>query len=162
VHQLIHGYVAGRTAETWIVLKKNKQEIEVLQAHYGGEGKKTFRTKQVESLHKTLQYKNGRAMTFEKFSEAQQVRLSFDKVQHPSLETTKSSLLVSWFPGFVYLATDENVDYNYWKQPFNGSGQPPSRICPSNGQAPSTGIRGADGKICTGFYKDFKTLSAED
>jgi hypothetical protein len=114
VHQLIHGYVAGRTAETWIVLKKNKQEIEVLQAHYGGEGKKTFRTKQVESLHKTLQYKNGRAMTFEKFSEAQQVRLSFDKVQHPSLETTKSSLLVSWFPGFVYLATDENVDYNYW------------------------------------------------
>jgi hypothetical protein len=147
VHQLIHGYVAGRTTETWIVLKKNKEEIEVHQAHYDEEDKKTFRIKQVELMHKMLQYKNGHAMTFEKFTEAQQVRLSIDKVQHPSLEMTKGSLLVSWFHGFVYIATDENVDYNYCKQPFNGSGQP-SRICPSNGQAPSTGsICGADGKI---------------
>jgi hypothetical protein len=71
VHQMILRFVQGETAKTWIKHKEKKQDgrldYTALRAHCGGEGNKTLRIKEAESLRKTLQYKNECAMTFEKF-----------------------------------------------------------------------------------------------
>jgi hypothetical protein len=71
VHQLIHGFVQGETAETWIKAAKKKQDGRLdylaLQAHYGGEGKKLIRIKEAEVLRNNLTYKKERTMPFEKF-----------------------------------------------------------------------------------------------
>lgn len=118
VHQLLHGFVQGEVAETWIKPKEKKKNGRIdflaLQDHYGGHGNKTIRIKEAESLRKTLLYKNERIMTFDKFltamqtmftgfeendehlSAQQKVRLLFDKVQHTLLETTKASLLTAY------------------------------------------------------------------
>jgi hypothetical protein len=70
-HQLIHGFVQGETAETWIKPKEKRQngrlDFIALQAHYGGEGNKSVRIKEAEVLRNSLHYKNERAMSFEKF-----------------------------------------------------------------------------------------------
>jgi hypothetical protein len=108
VHQLIHGFMQGETAETWIKPKEKRQngrlEFRALQAHYGGEGNKSVRIKEAEVLRNLLHYKNERAMSFEKFptnmqamftvfedndellTDAQKIRLLFQKVQSPSQE----------------------------------------------------------------------------
>jgi hypothetical protein len=50
VHQLIHGFVQGETAETWIKPTEKRQngrlDFKALQAHYGGEGNKSVRIKE--------------------------------------------------------------------------------------------------------------------
>jgi hypothetical protein len=71
VHQLIHGFVQGETAETWIKATKKKQngrlDYLALQAHYGGKGNKLIRIKEAEVLRNNLTYKSERTMSFEKF-----------------------------------------------------------------------------------------------
>jgi hypothetical protein len=66
VHQLIHGFVQGEIAETWIKPKEKRQngrlDFKALQAHYGGEGNKSVRIKEAEVLRNSLHYKNERAM----------------------------------------------------------------------------------------------------
>jgi hypothetical protein len=116
VHQLIHGFVQGETAEVWIKPKEKKKngriDLLALQAHYGGEGNKKVRIKEAEVLRTSLTYKNERAMSFEKFltsmqamftgfadneevlTNAQKIRLLFDKVQNASLNQTKSALKI--------------------------------------------------------------------
>jgi hypothetical protein len=188
VHQLIHALVQSEIAETWVTPKQKKQDgridTQALRDHYGGEGNKTVRIKEAENLRKNLQYKNERTMAFEKFlttmqlmfngfndsgevySESQKVRLLFDKVQHPQLETTKQTLQISY-----NLATDDTVGYDFIAnslsaevanlQDFTPQRQA-SGVESNNGQAPTHGIRGADGNIFTGFYKDFQALSYQD
>ena len=62
VHQLIHGFVQGETAETWINLKERNQygrlDYLALTAHYGGEGNKAVQIKEVEALWTSLVYNN--------------------------------------------------------------------------------------------------------
>jgi hypothetical protein len=71
LYQLIHGFVQGETAETWIKPKKKRQNgrlgFKALQAHYGGEGNKSVRIKEAEVLRNLLHYKNERAMSFKSF-----------------------------------------------------------------------------------------------
>jgi hypothetical protein len=71
VHQLIHGFVQGEIAETWIKHKEKRQngrlDFKALQAHYGGKGNKSVRIKEAEVLTNSLHYKNEREMSFEKF-----------------------------------------------------------------------------------------------
>ena len=54
VHQIIHGFVQGETAETWIRPKERNQDGRLdyltLLAHYGGKGNKTARIKEAEAL----------------------------------------------------------------------------------------------------------------
>jgi hypothetical protein len=112
VHQLITGLVHGEAAETWIksVARRRNGRIDfrALTDHCGGAGNKSFRIKKAEVLRGTLTYKNERAVSFEKFianvnlmfvahaeseevmSEDQKIRLLFEKITHPSLETVKS------------------------------------------------------------------------
>jgi hypothetical protein len=71
VHPLIHAFVQGETAETWIKPKEKMQngrlDFKALQAHYGGKGNTSVRIKEAEVLRNSLHYKNERAMSFEKF-----------------------------------------------------------------------------------------------
>ena len=71
VYQLIHGFLQGETAETWIKPRKKKLDelvnFKYLHAHYGGEGKKYVWIKEAEVPRNTLQYNNERAMYFDKF-----------------------------------------------------------------------------------------------
>ena len=65
-HNLIHGFVKGETAETWINTKERKQDVRLnyltLLAHYGGKGNKAVRVKEAEALRKLIIYKNERAI----------------------------------------------------------------------------------------------------
>ena len=71
VHQIIHGFIQGETSETWINPKERKQYVRLnylyLLDHYGGKGNKAVLIKEAEALRTSLIYKNGRAMSFEKF-----------------------------------------------------------------------------------------------
>ena len=71
LHQLIHEFVQGETAETWIKPKEGKQYGKLgylsLLAHYGGKGNKALQIKEAEALCTFLIYKNKRSMSFEKF-----------------------------------------------------------------------------------------------
>jgi hypothetical protein len=77
VHQLIHGFVQGKTAKAWIKPKEKRQNgwlnLKALQAHYSGEGNKSVRIKEAEVLRNSLHYKNERAMSFKKFLTNMQV-----------------------------------------------------------------------------------------
>jgi hypothetical protein len=117
VHQIIHGLVQGEIAETWIKPTERRQNGRVaflaLQSHYGGEGNKSVCVKEAEGLRKNRMCKSERTMSFELFltkmqtmfigfldsqeviEPPQQIRLLFDKVQCPGLETVKNSLQVA-------------------------------------------------------------------
>jgi hypothetical protein len=64
---LIHGFIQGETAKTWIRPTEKRQngllDFKALQAYYGG---KSVRIKEAEVLRNWLHYKNERAMSFEK------------------------------------------------------------------------------------------------
>ncbi len=59
VHQMIHEFVQGDTAETWIKPTAKKQNgrtsYMALKAHYGGKGNKSVRITEAEALLTTLQ-----------------------------------------------------------------------------------------------------------
>ena len=188
VHQLIHGFVQGETAETWIKPKEKKQDgrldFKALKAHYGGEGNKSVRIKEAEVLRNSLQYKNERSMSFDKFltsmqkmftgfedneeflSNTQKIRLLFQKVQAPSLTQVKSALQVSYD-----LDAEENVTYDFIANslaveatslPDLAISRQTAGVETQNGAAPSKGVKGANGKIYTGYYKNFQQLSDDD
>ena len=188
VHQLIHGFVQGETAETWVKPKEKKQDgrldFMALKAHYGGEGNKSIRIKEAEVLRNSLQYKNERSMSFDKFltnmqsmfsgfedndefqTDSQKIRLLFSKVQAPNLVQVKSALQVAYD-----LDGDTSVTYDFIANSlaveatgtpdFAGSRQA-AGVETQGGGAPVSGVRGSDGAIYTGFYKNFKQLSEAD
>ena len=118
VHQLIHGFVQGETAETWINPKERKQdgrlEYLALLAHYWGKGNKGVRVKEAEALQTSFIDMKDRAMSFDKFltntqtmftgfsengeilNDSQNIRLLSQKVQNPILIQIKASLQVSY------------------------------------------------------------------
>jgi hypothetical protein len=119
VHQLIHGFVEGETAKTWIKPTEKRQngrlDFKALQAHYGGKGNnKSARIKEAEVLRNSLHYKNERAISFEKFltnmqamftgfedneellTDTQKIWLLFQKVQSLSLTQVKNALQLSY------------------------------------------------------------------
>ena len=118
VHQLIHGFVHGETAETWVNPKERKQDVRLdylaLLAHYGGKGNKAVWVKYSEVLQKLIIYKNERAMSFktfltniqtmftrfseneEIFNDSQKIQIIFQKVQSHILTQIKASLQVSY------------------------------------------------------------------
>jgi hypothetical protein len=191
VHQLLVGFVQGEIAATWIKDHKKKHDgridMKALRAHFSGKGHKSVQLKEAEALRTNLHYKNERVMTFEnfltkmqymflayednkeKFLEAQKIRSLFDKVQHPNLEMTKQSLQIS----YNLDNEDGRVDYNFIVNSlsaevanlsdYTGRTRQASGVESQNKQdnAPMTGIHGADGKIFTGFYKNFVRYKVE-
>jgi hypothetical protein len=193
LHHLIHGFVQGETAEAWLKanLKKCNGRIDIkgLEAHYGGQGNKSILIKEAEALRKNLVYKNERTLKLESFlttmeamfesfathdeglTNAQKVRMLFDKIQHPALESVKHSLQIAY-----QLSKDGSVDYTFIVQSFatEVAGFPeftPAQRSVSGvsggksyggGEAPANGIRHDNGKIFTGYYKEFRSLSQDD
>ena len=191
VHQLIHGFVQGETAETWIKPKEKRQngrlDFQALQAHYGGEGNKSVRIKEAEVLRTNLSYKNERTMSFEKFltsmqamftgfedneevlTNAQKIRLLFQKVQSPSLTQVKSALKVQ---------SDLDVEGNSVTYDFIANSMAaeaaslpdyvPNRQASgvesygAKGPAPSSGVKGQDGAIYIGYYPNWNDISKAD
>jgi hypothetical protein len=118
VHQLIHGFVQGEVAETWIKPKEKKQDerldYKALEAHYGGEGNKAVRVQEAEVHRTALHCKSERTMSFDKFhanmqsvlagfvdneeilTEAQKIRLLLAKVRSPNLALVKSNLQIAY------------------------------------------------------------------
>jgi hypothetical protein len=186
-HQLIHEFVQGETAETWIKPKEKRQNsrlnFKALQAHYGGEGNKSVRIKEAEVLRNSLHYKNERAMSFEKFltnmqamftgfedndkllTDAQKIRLFFQKVQSPSLTQVKNALQVSYNLDKAGEVTYDFLANSMAAEAASLPDHAPNRQAsgvdrhPASGSAPTSGIKGANGDIFTGFYKNFQSLS---
>jgi hypothetical protein len=97
-------------------------------------------------------------------TEAQKIRLLFQKVQSPSLIQVKNALQVLYD-----LDQDQVVTYNFAAEAANLPEHVPNRQASSldsrgghGGSAPESGIKGPDGVIFTGFYKNFQQLSDED
>jgi hypothetical protein len=190
VHQLITGLVHGEAAETWIKSvarrRNGRMDFRALTDHYGGAGNKSVRIKEAEVLRRTLTYKNERAMSFERFitnmnlmfvayaeneeviSEDQKIRLLFEKINHPSLEAVKSSLQVAENLDQTGAVNYEFIVNSISAEVANLSDFVPNRNTSGvgtqggTGGAPANGVVGADGKVFTGFYKNFSSLLADD
>jgi hypothetical protein len=191
VHQLIHGFVQGETSETWIKPKEKKQngrlDFQALQAHYGGEGNKSVRIKEAEVLRTTLAYKNERAMSFEKFltsmqamftgfedndevlTNAQKIRLLFQKVQSPSLTQVKSALKVqSDLDVGGSTVTYDFIANSLAVEAASLSDYVPNRQASgvdskgAKDSAPASGVKGQDGTIFTGYYPNWNAIPNED
>ena len=190
VHQLIHGFVQGETSETWIKPTEKRQngrlDFEALQAHYGGEGNKSVRIKEAEVLRNTLHYKNERAMSFEKFltnmqamftgfedndeilTNAQKIRLLLQKVQSPSLTQVKNALQVSYDLDKAGEVTYDFLANSMAAEAASLPDHVPNRQAsgvernPTPSSAPSSGIKGANGEIFTGFYSNFQSLADDE
>ena len=115
VHQLIHGFVQGETAEKWINPKYRNQggrmDYLSLLAHYGSKVNKAVWIKESEALWTLPIYKNERDISFKKFltnvqtmftgfslngdilNDSQNIRLLFQKVKNPILNQNKSITL---------------------------------------------------------------------
>jgi hypothetical protein len=188
VHQLVQGFVQGETAETWVKpherRKNGRVDVASLTAHYGGEGNKMVLIQEAETLRKNLTYKNERSMSFEKFltsmqamfngfgnndepyTESQKVRLLFDKVEHLGLKSQKEALQITY-----NLDTGGVVTYDFIANSLSASvatlpdyttPRQTSSVETYTGSAPGNGIRAADGKIYTGYYKKWFSLSQDD
>jgi hypothetical protein len=156
-----------------------------LQDHYGGAANKTLRIKEAEVLRKTLIYRNERAMSFEKFitnmnimfvaysengetlTEDQKIRLLFEKIAHPNLETIKSSLQVAenldqvGAVNYEFIVNSVSAEVaslpDYVSNNRNASG-----VDTHGGEeSPANGVIGSNGRIFTGFYKNFNSLTAK-
>jgi hypothetical protein len=190
VHQLIHGFVQGETAETWIKpkakLKNGRIDFLELQAHYSSEGNKSLCIKEAEQLRMSLEYRNERAMSFEKFltkmhhmfesyadydepiPEEAKIRLLFQKVKCSSLEIKKAALMVQHDMDF-----NNELTYGFFSNQLlkevpravdQASNRKASGVAhtPPSDTAPTSGINDENGKIFTGYYKNFGKLSKEE
>jgi hypothetical protein len=190
VHQLIHGFVQGETAETWIKATKKKQngrlDYLALQAHYGGEGNKSIRIKEAEVLRNNLTYKSERTMSFEKFltsmqsmftgfddndevlNNAQKIRLLFQKVQSPNLAQVKSALKVQSDLDVGGMTVTYDFIANSLAAEATSSIDIPNRNASGldsqggKGSAPESGVKGPDGNIFTGYFPNWKSFSDGD
>jgi hypothetical protein len=186
VHQWIHGFLQGETAETWIKPKEKRQngqlDFKAFQVHYGGEGNKSVRIKEAEVLGNLLHYKNERAMSFQKvltnmqamftgfednnelLTDAQKIRLLFQKLQSPRLTQAKNALQVSYDLHKVREVTYDFLANSMAAEAASLSDHAPNRQAsgvdrhPAPGSVPTGRIKGANGDIFTGFYKNFQSL----
>lgn len=191
VHQLIHGFVQGEIAETWIKPTERRQngriDFQALHAHYGGEGNKSVRIKEAEVLRTTLTYKNERTVSFEKFltsmqamftgfedngevlSNAQKIRLLFQKVQNPVLNNVRNALKVQ--SDLDVAGTQVTYDFIANSLAAEAASLPehvPVRQASgveSQGvkdSAPESGVKGPDGKVFIGYYPNWNSMDKED
>jgi hypothetical protein len=187
VHQLIHGFIQGETAEVWTRTTANKKngrlDFRALQAHYEGEGNKQIRLEEAEQLRKTLMYKNERVLSFDKFLTSmqkmfqgfydageeylgpQKIRVLFEKIQCPALSTAKSALMVAHD-----LDATGTVNYAFIVNSLSvqATGQAPDHATNRNTSgvdsqgkplAPEGGVKSTDGTIFTGYYPNWQQLS---
>ena len=185
VYQLIIASVQGEQSKEWIKAKMKKQDgridFQCLLAHFEGEGNTSRRIAEAERLRDNLFYKSERAMPFatflsklqhmfniykeeeEEYSEAAKFRVLMEKIQHSLLESAKSALKVQQTlqaDAVTFTAAANHMAAEVSKMPeFHATRRNVSFAGTVKG---GTSIYGSDGKINTGFHKDWKSLSKEE
>lgn len=186
VHQLILSLVQGEQAEQWIKpflrAKNGRQDMIALRNHFEGEGNTTRRIAEAERLRSSLHYKGERMMSFqgflskaqfmfnlfekegEEYSEAMKLRFLLERVQHPELKAAIAAIKVANSRGeettFTTAANHLASELSS-TQDFQTSQQRRSNVSVITQGEGSGGIY-RDGKIFTGFHKDWNKLSKED
>jgi hypothetical protein len=187
VHQLIHGFIQGETAEVWARptagRKSGRLDYRALQAHYEGEGNKQIRLEEAEQLRKSLMYKNERVLSFDKFLtsmqkmfqgfydageeylEPQKIRVLFEKIQSPALQNAKSALMVAHdldivgLVDYSFIANSLSVQATNLTQDHATNRNTSGVDSRGGSSAPEGGVKAADGTIFTGFYPQWTQLS---
>jgi hypothetical protein len=177
VHQFLVSFTQGEDSATWmkdIQHKRNgRLDMQHLKAHYWGTDSKSVRIMSAQSVEKNLIYKNERVVSWERFctsmkgmfdtyadngepyEETKKIRLLFEKIQHPSLEIVKNSLIVSNArEPMTYISIVNSISVAVAGLPEfvtrNASGVD-TRSAFSKAPADG-GILSKDGSIFTGFY----------
>lgn len=180
VHQFITSYTTGTNSEQWVKPKRKQNngrvDLIALRNHYRGEGNRTRRIADAEKLRDTLHYKSETAMPFETFlskvqkmfnlfedagepmQEAAKVRFLFDKIQNADLTMAIKSLK----------STAEIVDtaISFTKAANHLAAEITPK--PTRGLSAVTTDGGSkaaimkDGKINTGYYSNWGSLSSEN
>jgi hypothetical protein len=131
----------------------------------------------VVSPRNSLHYKNDRAMSFEKFmtnmqaifigfedndklsTDAKKIRLLFQKVKSPSLTQVKNALQISYDLDKAGEVTYDFLANSMAAKAASLPDHAPNRQAsgvdrhPTPGSAPTSGIKGANGDIFTGFIR---------
>lgn len=186
VHQLVTSFTQGENSEQWIKMHVKKQngrvDLKALYAHYQGAGNTTRRIAEAVRLRETLHYKNERSLSFATFlskvqhmfnlfeeegepmTEPAKFRFLLDKVHHPQLTSDISALRVQ-----SNLATDRTTFTDAANILAASVSTMPESILKTRGisavgQLESTGDESIyrNGKIFTGYYKNFHGLSKTD
>ena len=105
----------------------------------------------------------------EEMKPPQQIRLLFEKVQCPVLQTVKNSLQVAYNldvtdpPKVTYNFIANSLSAEASKKDDNSANRQVSGLQGrTSGSAPESGVKGPDGVIFTGFYDNYSKLSKED
>jgi hypothetical protein len=104
----------------------------------------------------------------ELLTDAQKIRLLFQKVQSPSLTQVKNALQVSYDWDKAGEVTYDFLANSMAAEAASLPDHAPNRQAsgvdrhPASGSAPTSGIKGANGDIFTGFYKNFQSLSDDE
>ena len=185
VHQLILSLVQGEQAEQWIKpllrAKNGREDMVALRNHYEGEGNTSRRIAEAERLRTSLHYKSERSMPFqtflsrvqhmfnlfekeeEEYTEAMKLRFLLERVQHPELKPAIAAIKVRDTHGedttFTTAANHLASELSS-TQDFQTALQRKSNVSGVS-QVETSGIY-RDGKIFTGYYKDWNKLPKAD
>ena len=186
VHQLITSFVQGESAEQWIKMHARKQNGRIdwlaLSAHYKGEGNTSRRIAEADRLRDTLHYKSERALAFttflsrvqhmfnlyeeekEPYTKAQKLRFLLDKTTHPSLTSAVSALRLSHDIGedITFTKAANHLSAAVSKMPEYVNKQRQVSGVTFDEELKSEGAIHRNGKIFTGYYKNWFKLSKSD
>ena len=143
---------------------------------------RSVRIKEAESFRNTLTCKNERVMSFEKFltnmqamfagfddsgetlTNAQKIRLLFQKVQAPNLQQAKSALKISWDQDtagttVTYDFIANSLSAEAASVPENSNRQASGVGSQGGADEPKTGVKLSDGSVHAGHYTNWAALS---
>lgn len=185
VHQLIQSYTTGEQSEQWLKpVKKHangRMDMEALRDHYRGEGNQTRRISDAERLRDSTHYRSEAALKFQDYlSRCQKMFNIYEQVGEPYTEAAKLRFLLDKVNcqdlGQTVASIRSTIALNPDSFTFTSAANHlASQIKPRTGKA-FVGAVGAgggnddgsradimrNGKIHTGYYKNWSKLSREN
>ena len=179
VHQIILSHVIGENAEQWIKsVKKHadgRRDMLELRKHYRGEGNQTRRIGDADRLRDTLHYKGESSMPFVTFlSKCQKMFNLYEQTSEPMTESAKLRFLfektanTELRPAVEALKTSLSQDpdaFSFASASNHLTAQIKPKVTARGLSALSTADLPSEimknGKIHTGFYKNWGALSPE-
>ena len=190
VHQLVTSFTQGEISEQWIKMHSRAQngrvDLQALYAHYQGAGNTTRRIAEAGRLQETLHYKNEQSLSFSTFlakvqhmfnlfeeegepmTEAAKLRFLLDKVNHSQLESDVSALrvknnLAADKDKVTFTKAENILAASVSNMPeYQSKARMVSALGQHQGDESENGSIYRDGKIFTGYYKNWRELSKED
>ena len=179
VHQIINSCVIGEHAEQWTKPHRKKQngriDIKALREHYRGKGNQTRRITDAERLRDTLHYKGESSMPFATFlSKCQKMFNLYEQTEEPMTEAAKLRFLFEKTMNTELRPTVESLKAQISTQPdihtfASAANHMAANVKPKTVRGLSalatTDLPAAitkNGKIHTGYYKNWLALSPEE